>query len=472
MNVYRIASIVPRLLSIPTWNATRGLAGWRGPEARIWLLAGLGIALLLLTIGGLALHVPGAAGTVGTLERTEWLVVLLGLAALVHFVAVATVLRGVPSGTVWLVVMVALAARIGPLVAPPFLSSDVYRYAWDGRVQAAGVNPYSFVPADPALAALRDADVFPHVNRAETAPTIYPPAAQVLFAAVGWTLPGVTSVKAVMVAFEALALGAAGVVLRRTALPVAWIVVWAWNPLAIWAFAGNGHIDAAAAGLLAVALMLAGTRSGLAAGVAFGAAILTKFLPLAAAPVFWPLGRWRTVAATCVTLIALYACYASVGPRVLGFLPGYGSEEGLTDGTGFWLLAGLSHLATLPRIATGIYISVVAMLLGALGLWVAFVKCPSTDREIWRSAGLLMASITVAISPHYSWYFVWLALPAIVAPSRALIWLSTAPVLLYLDPFHDRFIWPSLVYLPAFALALVDRRRPLDLSLPTPGELA
>ena len=35
----------------------------------------------------------------------------------------------------------------------PFLSSDIYRYVWDGRVQAAGINPYAYVPADAALAA-------------------------------------------------------------------------------------------------------------------------------------------------------------------------------------------------------------------------------------------------------------------------------------------------------------------------------
>ena len=40
----------------------------------------------------------------------------------------------------------------------PILSSDVYRYVWDGRVEAAGINPYRYVPADPQLAPLRDPD--------------------------------------------------------------------------------------------------------------------------------------------------------------------------------------------------------------------------------------------------------------------------------------------------------------------------
>ena len=45
------------------------------------------------------------------------------------------------------------------LFAPPH-STDIYRYIWDGRVQADGINPYRYVPADPALAHLRDAAIY------------------------------------------------------------------------------------------------------------------------------------------------------------------------------------------------------------------------------------------------------------------------------------------------------------------------
>jgi len=440
-------------------------------------LAFLGVLLLALTLGALALHIPGAI-TVGSPTRKSLFVALLGVAALVQFGAVSIVLRGVPRGAVWLVIAVGLAARIGPLIAPPFLSTDLYRYVWDGRVQAAGINPYRFVPADPALTALRDTDIFPHIARAEWAPTIYPPAAQLVFAAIGVTVPGLMAVKATMVAFEALAMAAAAIVLSRASLPPSRIIVWAWNPLAIWAFSGNGHIDAVAAGLLSVALMLIGMpgaariRNVVFAGIAFGAAVLAKFLPLAAAPAFWPRGRWPVAISTALTIVVLYACYAGVGWRVFGFMPGYSAEEGLSDGSGFWLLAGLSNLVSLPATAAPIYVALAAALLGALGFWIAFVSRPITDRDIWRAAGILMAGATVAISPHYPWYFAWLALPAIVAPSRTLIWLATAPVLLYADTFGDRFVWPCIVYLPALGLALADYRHPLDVSLPAHGEAA
>ena len=43
------------------------------------------------------------------------------------------------------------------------------------------MNPYLYPPADAALSSLRDAAIYPYLNRADYAPTIYPPAAQIVF---------------------------------------------------------------------------------------------------------------------------------------------------------------------------------------------------------------------------------------------------------------------------------------------------
>ena len=41
------------------------------------------------------------------------------------------------------------------IFTPPTLSDDMYRYVWDGRVQAQGINPYLYPPKAPELAYLR-----------------------------------------------------------------------------------------------------------------------------------------------------------------------------------------------------------------------------------------------------------------------------------------------------------------------------
>ena len=62
--------------------------------------------------------------------------------------------------------------RLTILFLPPYLSDDIYRYIWDGRVQGAGVNPYLYIPNDPALAGLRDAE---RSGRTSTAPIMRRP---------------------------------------------------------------------------------------------------------------------------------------------------------------------------------------------------------------------------------------------------------------------------------------------------------
>jgi len=431
----------------------------------------LGGASLALTLAALALHVPGA-DTVGTDLRHNLFVALLGVAAAVYLLAVGLVVRRpAATGSVLVVLGVAIAMRLVVLIPQPFLSSDVYRYVWDGRVQVAGINPFRYMPADPALQSLRDDAIYPNINRADTARTIYPPAAQLVFQAVARISPTVVAMKLAMVAFEALACWAMLRVLALARLPGERVLIYAWNPGAVWAFAGNGHVDAIAIGLLAVAFLLRVQRRDTWVGVAFGAAVLVKFLPAAVAPALWrpppwPPGwpwewkhaAWRMPLVALATIVALYALYGSVGWHVLGYLPGYFGEEDLSQGPGIWLLGWIALVQPVTPLMAEIYAAIVLACLAALGAWIAFRPRPQLDtpqldaRRICADAAILAAALTVAISPHYPWYFVWLALPCCVFASWTIIWIAVAPVLLYINPFHDQFIWPSVVYLPAAAL--------------------
>lgn len=299
------------------------------------LLAGGG--LIGLTVAALSLHVPGAAG-VGTDARRELFVALLAVAGVVYLCAIRVVLRpqtaAVPPSAVALaiVVAVAIAIRVPLLLAPPFLSGDVYRYVWDGHVQVAGINPYRYVPGDPALQPLRDAVIFPHINRADVARTIYPPVAQLVFQAVARVSQSVGAMKLAMVLFETVACWAMLRLLALAQLPSERVLIYAWNPLAVWEFAGNGHADFIAIGLLAVALLLRAMRRDAWVGAALGAAVLVKFLPAAIAPALWrrngPRGAaWRMPLAALALIGGLYWLYSGVGWHVLGFLPGYFGDE-------------------------------------------------------------------------------------------------------------------------------------------------
>lgn len=427
----------------------------------LWWLAGLGAALLALTLFGLLLDVPAAASD-GRAFRVTILLGLLVLAAGVYFTAVRLILcHAWPRGTVWIVVGVAISLRVLLLAAPPILSSDIYRYVWDGRVQAAGINPYRYIPADPALAALRDPIVYPQINRAGYARTIYPPLAEVVFAMTGRLSDNVTGMRLVMLGFEAIGIICLLRLLPLAGLPSERILFYAWNPLALWSFANDGHVDAIVVGLLGLALLLRARHKDSWAGAALAGAVLVKLFPLVAAPAFLRGGQfWRPALAGLLVIGCGYALYSSAGLHVFGFLPSYGQEEGLVDGTGLWALAGLATLIALPASAALIYAAVVAVTFLALAGWILWQPTPANDAQaLCRDTGLLAAAAMAATSPHYHWYFAWLALPAVVAPSRALLWLATAPLLLIEEPIPgDRFFWPSLIYVPAILLLLADLR--------------
>ena len=94
-------------------------------------------------------------------------------AGLLTVMATRVAERAPVARTLWLTFSVAILLRAYVLLFDPLLSSDIYRYIWDGKVQAAGISPYRYLPADEALAFLRDGAIFPNINRAATAVTIY-----------------------------------------------------------------------------------------------------------------------------------------------------------------------------------------------------------------------------------------------------------------------------------------------------------
>ena len=129
------------------------------------------------------------------------------------------------------------------------------------------------------------------------------------------------------------------------------------------------------------------------------------------------------------------------------------------------LLDGLGELRRLPHRAAAVY-----FLVCAAGLLAASLRLVARDRAVpppacdtvrlCRRAGWLSFAFLFLLSPHYSWYFPFLAVFATVAPAGAVIWLSVAPLLLDLEPFADPFYWRALVFVPALLLAAGDALSP------------
>jgi alpha-1,6-mannosyltransferase len=418
----------------------------------------------LLGLVGCAIALAGLTGAGLDFQRQDNIAAFVAVAlvqGLVYLLALGLV-RRLPGSRalVPLILGVALLLRFAVLLAPPYLSTDIYRYIWDGRVIAAGINPYRYIPTDPHLAALQDADIFPNINRNNYALTIYPPVAEAIFFAVTRIGESLFAMKAAMVGLEAIAVALLLALLTVSRRPASRIIVYAWHPLPLWEFAGSGHIDAAIIALVAAALWL--RRRPAFAGLALAGGALVKFYPAMLLPALWRRGDWRMPAAFVALALLAYLPVLGVGWRVLGFLPRYVAEEGFTaGGSGFYLWNILRWAPPLSGLPNAAYIAAAGGLLIALAARVA-LRAGRPDPDI-RGAGLVAGAVMLLLSPHYAWYFAWLIIFASLVPSAALVWLTLASFLLYLLPLWPQVTWTprrflieSVLYLPFLALAVAE----------------
>src|SRR6201991_5330793 len=206
-----------------------------------------GVAMLVLY--RIAVHSKGVADI-------SWFLKLVVVQCVIYVAVAWLSLRSRDSRSLLVLGLVFAALfRLSIIFFPPYLSDDIYRYIWDGRVQAAGINPYRYIPAEEPLAQLRDDKIYPHINRRETVRTIYPLIGQAAFFLVTRVSESVTWMKAAMVGFEAVAIWALIQLLSSFGFARQRVLIYAWHPLAVWEFAGSGHVDALAIAFLAAALL-------------------------------------------------------------------------------------------------------------------------------------------------------------------------------------------------------------------------
>jgi glycosyl transferase family 87 len=364
--------------------------------------------------------------------------------AWVAFLFAAWLLRSVTTKVaVALILAGGVAVQVAAVSAPPQNSNDLYRYIWDGNVQAAGIDAYAYVPASRALEDLRNNFLWypgaeycvgpsatlaagcTRINR-PTVPTIYPPVAEAYFLGVHYlpdasdsstpiqsTTAGIAVLTTVLLLFGLRRL-------RRTipGCDVRMAAFWSWCPTVALEAGNSAHVDIVAVAITLVALLVlatARTRFRTAVGgVLFGLAVATKMTPVLAGPALLR-RRWITVVVSSVSAFtAVYIPHLiAVGSKVIGFLPGYLQQEGYDSGTRF----GIIGLVAGGHAAIVIAVAVLAV----TGLLV--LRFADPDRP-WRGAVVMTAAALAVATPHYQWYALLLVM--LVALDGRPEWLAFA----------------------------------------------
>jgi alpha-1,6-mannosyltransferase len=489
---------VPTARTVPTDANTRGHWSIARPWQTNAALILIGTGLFFLTrqlVSEYGNYTIGFSGVSG------WSCILYLAAALLILT------QPVDRFTFPIILAVAIACRLADLFAEPYLSSDIYRYVWDGIVQHAHVSPYRYVPGDPVLDSLRVShqEIFDNINRRFYAHTIYPPAAQALFYLITWISPTVTFMKTVMVLFEGVTMAALITLLHHLGIRRERTLLYAWCPILIWEIAGSGHLDSAAMAFIALALLARYRRQPILTGVFLAIAILLKLYPLILLPALYRRGDFRMPATVAAVVTLAYAAYSNAGLLVFGFLGGYVKEEGIATGSRYFLLELAQQIPGLHNLTATAYYIFCAAVLGALLLWCWQVAKDTTnpgvpfmqshrmtalfppqreqlsspgflrqggDAAFLRPAFALASALMFLFSPHYAWYIIWLVPFFTLMPNLPILTYVSGFFYLYTtalaEPGPKMFLANEILYAAVFAsviLQLALNRWPLHRTL-------
>jgi hypothetical protein len=221
----------------------------RGPALE---LMALGTGVTLATV--LMARLPSWRAELGTFQA------LFAAAFAFYAIAVWRSTRDAPPIAPSVVMIVAFAARVAMLPVTPSLSDDLYRSLWEGRVVAAGHDPYELNPLAPELESLRDEAVFPRIHDPQRSSTL-PPLALVGFAIVAKISPTVWAMKSWILLHDLALVWLLVFWVRGRGLDATAAIAYAWCPLVLTEFAGSGHHDPIAMVWLIASLMYAVRRT-------------------------------------------------------------------------------------------------------------------------------------------------------------------------------------------------------------------
>ena len=137
--------------------------------------------------------------------------------------------------------MLALACRILLMAHEP--SDDMNRYLWEGKVLINGISPYHHAPHDAAFRYLAENDPFHSAINHPDMPAAYPPLMLTLFSVAGIVFYHPLTIKIILLLFDMGTMGFLCLLLKHRSLDLRWLILYAFNPVVLYAFVGQGHFD-------------------------------------------------------------------------------------------------------------------------------------------------------------------------------------------------------------------------------------
>jgi len=181
-----------------------------------------------------------------------------------------------------LILSLALISRLALLPHEP--SDDINRYLWEGRLVSKGINPYLYAPDDPFLEKYAKDDLFYSSVNHPDHPAIYPPFMLFLFSLIVRISYSPIIIKLLMITADMGTIWCITLLISHRCLDLRWSILYAFNPVILYAFAGQAHLDVIQNFFFLCALCFYDQKKWILMFLFAGLAVQTKYVSVLALP--------------------------------------------------------------------------------------------------------------------------------------------------------------------------------------------
>ncbi len=422
-------------------------------------------------------------------------------------------------GIFWAVIVFGLLFRVAILPSNQIQEDDVYRYLWDGKVFANGINPFEYAPVEVHnFKALRIQnperyyEIYTEQNERELeqldalkwkspqsvrflerinhpdVPTIYPPMAQFIFRLVHHIKPdSIVAMRVGFLIFDIMALIFIVGILSRFGMNKSGVMIYFWSPLIIKETFNSTHLDIIGISLLCGSIYFLVAHRHALATLFLALSVLGKLYPIILLPLYLQACYEKRLAeGKKAWSILLGNSALFFGVVILGFLPfmGIGLKmfEGLKAFTLYWQSNDsiFTLLVFIFKYVSGgwaeemilsnpvpIFLSkaVVALLLigVVLGLLIKRISLLQQPVDFVRGFFWIMALVFLLSPVQNPWYLCWIVPFLCIFPQRSLLTLTGLVGFYYLDFYFDyqelqiySQLIPWVEYLPFYFLLTLE----------------
>ena len=422
----------------------------------------------------------------------------------------------------WMIIVFGLLFRAVILPSQQIQEDDVYRYLWDGKVFANGINPFEYAPAEvndfKALriqnpesyyetyvernereleqldtlkwASPQSLQYLERVNHPEV-PTIYPPMAQFVFRLVHQIKPdSIVALRCGFLFFDIMTLVFIVGILSKLRMDKSACLIYFWSPLIIKETFNSTHLDIIGISLLTGSIYFLLCHRHTLATLFLALGFLGKLYPVILLPLYLKACHEKMLLTGIKTWLApLGNCGLFLGVAVLGYLPFMGIGLQMFDGLKAFTLYWQSNdsifavLVFIFRNISGgfvneiifsnplpIFLSKVTVALALIGVlfWLLFKGASLLQQPVEFVRGLfwIMALVFLLSPVQNPWYLCWVVPFLCIFPARSWIALTGLVGLYYLDFYFDYqelqslSLWiPWVEYLPFYFLLALEFRK-------------